>query len=374
MEITPQDLGDKWRRELLKRRAIRRVQRSLRNPQGSDSEFGIHAGRKRPRRVIRSWVKSARLPKSDAEALFLAVSPDAVGLSGQALFRQGLGFGAVLFLAFFGWYAFQQATDAGHYNENEWVIVAAFVSPIVWMMAYSAFRTLVSPRLAIRRINTDAVTTAEIEAFLPSARGELDRAYLNTVLETLRQPLPAAAGQDIRTALRAVGDSVSVLPGVPLEQGACDPVALRVTAEEKRRCADAESDSLTQASLRRQAEADDKQAQIAEQSATAVKRARARHDETAGQINTLRSVLTVYASPENTVLLEQGNVLQDAVRRVAGEAVATSAAKRELEDGELAVLYGGTLPEPQVQTVGRNNTEKTPQPAGKWWQGTGGNG
>ncbi|MBC7807921.1 MAG: hypothetical protein H7145_17465, partial [Akkermansiaceae bacterium] len=59
MEITPQDLGDKWRRELLKRRAIRRVQRSLRAPQGSDSEFGIHAGRKRSHRLVRSWVKSA---------------------------------------------------------------------------------------------------------------------------------------------------------------------------------------------------------------------------------------------------------------------------------------------------------------------------
>jgi hypothetical protein len=171
-----------------------------------------------------------------------------------------------------------------------------------------------------------------------------------------------------------VGDTVSALPGSPLANGADDPVMLRSAADEKRRRADAETDSVSEVSLRRQAEADDRQAQILEYAGTAAKRARARHDETAGQLETLRSVLTVYASPENAAGLEQGTVLQDAVRRVAGEAVAASAAKRELEDGEIAALYGAPLPEPQVQMVGGGNGAITAQPSGKWWQGTRGNG
>lgn len=374
MEITPQDLGEKWRRELLKRRAVRRVQRSLRTPQGSDSEFGMHTVRKRSHRLARGWVKSARLPKSDADAVALSISPESVGFSAQSLFRQGLGFGALLFLACFGWYAFLQTANISYSRDKEWMIVAAFALPVLWMVFYTAVRALVSPRRALRGINTDAVTTTEVEAFLPTVRGELDRAYLNTVLEAVRQPLPVSAGQDIRTALRAVGDTVSVLPGSPLQVGTDDPVLLRIAAQEKRQRADAEADSLTQTSLRRQAEADERQAQILEHSDTAAKRARARHDETVGQINTLRSVLTVYASPENAARLEQGTVLQDAVRRVAGEAVAASAAKRELEDGELASLYGAIVPEPQVQTVGRTNGSNVPQSSNKWWQGTSGNG
>ena len=375
MEITPQDLGDKWRKELLKRRAIRRVQRCLRTPQGGDSEFGIHAGRrKRSHRLVRGWLKSAKLSKSDAESVSHAVSPETVGFSLQLLFRQGLGFGALLFLISFGCYALAQASDNGYYREREWMTVAAFVLPVVWMMSYAAVRAIVSPRHALRTINTDAVTIEEVEAFLPTARGELDRAYLNTVLETIRQPLPVSAGQDIRTALRAVGDTVSALPGVALGQGADDPVALRLAAHEKQQRADSEPDTLTQTSLRRQAEADERQAQILEYSGTAAKRARARQDETIGQINTLRSVLTVYASPENTARLEQGTVLQDAVRRVAGEAVAASAAKRELEDEELATLYGASLPESQVQILGGQNNSKPPHSSDKWWQRTTGNG
>ncbi|MBC8137925.1 MAG: hypothetical protein H8F28_18760 [Fibrella sp.] len=375
MEITPQDLGEKWRKDLLKRRAIRRIQRSLRTAPGSDSEFGMHARRKRTHRLARAWVKSARLPKSDAEAVGSEVSPETVGLSLQSLFRQGLGGGAFIFLAIFGWFAFIQASNTHSASQDsEWMLVGAFGLPVAWLMFYTVIRAFVSPRLAVRGINTDAVTAAEIEAFLPTARGELDRAYLNTVLETLRQPLPATAGQDIRTALRAVGDTISVLPGSLLEQGADDPVVLRLAALEKRQRADAETDSVSQTSLRRQADADERQAQILEHSNTAAKRARARHDETVGQINTLRSVLTVYASPENAAHLEQGSVLQDAVRRVAGEAVAASAAKRELEEGEIIALYGSPLPEPQIQTVGRQSSGKNPQPSGKWWQGTSGNG
>lgn len=374
MEITPQDLGDKWRKDLLKRRAIRRVQRSLRTQQSHGNDLGGDAVRKTPRRMVGSWLKSAKLPRSDAEAVALSLSPDSVGLSAQALFRQGLGVGAFLFLASFAWYAFCQAADIGQYSQNEWIVVSAFVLPVVWMLLYALARTFIAPRRALRTINTDAVTREEVEAFLPTARGELDRAYLNTVLETLRQPLPASAGQDIRTALRAVGDTVSTLPGVPLRDGVDDPAVLRSAAQEKRHRADLETDSLSQTSLRRQAEADERQAQILEHSGSAAKRARARYEETLGQVDTLRSILTVYASAENSAQLEHGAVLQDAVRRVAGEAVAASAAKRELEDGELVTLYGAPLPEPQVQTLGRASGGATPRPAGKWWQGTGGNG
>ncbi len=315
------------------------------------------------------------MPKSDAEALAQELSPEAVGLSLQALFRQGLGGGALLFLACFGWYAFRQATNSENYETSQWITVAAFGLPMVWMMAYSAVRAFVSPRLALRGVNTDAVTEAEIESFFSTARGELDRAYLNTVLDTVRQPIPVSAGQDIRTALRAVGDTVSALPGLPAEHGTDDPAVMRSVAQEKRLRADAETDSLSQDSLRRQAEADERQAQILEYAGTAAKRERARYDETVGQLDTLRSVLTVYASPENAARLEQGTVLRDAVRRVAGEAVAASAAKRELEDGDIAAMYGAPLPEPQLQTVGGGGQSGNgAQPSGKWWQGTRGNG
>jgi hypothetical protein len=374
MEITPQDLGDKWRKDLLKRRAIRRVRRSLRSPGGSDDESGVYAKRNRTSRLARWWLKKSGLPKSDAEVVTQAVSPDSVGFSSQALFSQGLGGALLLCFTCLGLFVLDNITGNEDHNWQMVVASAAVILPFAWMVIYAATRAFIAPRRALRTMNTDTVTTEEIEAFLPTARGELDRAYLNTVLDTIRQPLPASAGQDIRTALRAVGDSVSALPGTPLEQGADDPVALRAAAQEKRRRADSEADSLAQTSLRRQADADEQQAQILEHSETAAKRARARHDETVGQINTLRSVLTVYASPENAARLEQGTVLQDAVRRVAGEAVAATAAKRELEDGDLASLYGAPVPEPQMQTVGRSNSGSSAQPSGKWWQGTGGNG
>ena len=342
---------------------------------GADGESSYLTTKRTKRsRLAQYWLRPAGLPEKDAAELLPQITFANTGVS---VWRNlAATFSCTFFLWFVSVLLIGLASSVANSHSDgiiDYSNCLAFVSilaPIIWL-SWATQATFTLPRNALRQINTDAVTTEEIEAFLPKVRGELDKTYINTVLETIRQPIPTVACPDIRSALRAIGDTVSLLPGEPLAQGATDVVALRAQATQKRIQANGESDSLLQASLRRQAEADETQASILEHSGMAGKRLRARHDETLSQLHTLRSVLTVYGSPETAARLEQGDLLQESVRRVTVEAVATADAKRELDDSELMTLYGKSLPEAQTQTVGGYGPQ--PQSQSKWWQGANGN-
>ncbi len=378
MEITPRDLGDKWRRELIKRRALSRVRARMGHVGVSGDATYTAAKPRRISRLARYWLRPANLPEQDVVELAPLLTYTNTGVS---LWRN---LAATFTYTFFLWCIAMLAiglTTAHYVDAGNFYLAITYLASLLWLI-WAAQATFVLPRNALRHINTDAVTTGELEAFLPTARGELDRAYLNTVAQTLRQPVLVSVGPDIRSALRAVGDTVSALPGEPFAVGHDDPAVLAAAALAKHRLAEAETDSLVQASLLRQADGEERQSRILQHSGAAAKQARARHDETMGHINTLRSVLTVYESPETAARLRQADALQDAVRRVSSEAMATASAKRELEEEGQVASYGAPLLTLLTQTVGNGGKPADASSSGgvtyragsKWWHRGGGNG
>ncbi len=367
--VLPDHLGEKWRDELLKRRALTRIRHKM-GYVGMDGETTF-AGKKRRAgrrvsRLQRFWLRPANLPDRDAAEIAPLLTPENTGVSVWRNLMTTFTYTFVLWVFSMLALTIWGASFAGSSNVA-WVlfVAASLAAPLLWL-TWATSATLYLPRRALRNINTDAVTANEIEAFLPTVRGDLDRAYLNTVLQTIRQPLPVSASASVGAALRSVGDAVSALPGDALPVGADDPASLRLSALDKKQRAAHEPDSLVQGSLLRQADAAEKQAQIVENGGTAARRARARHDETVAQLHTLRAVLTTYASGANGAILEQSERFADATEQVAAGAMASAQAKRELDDAELIALYGQPLPEPQAQTVGVA-TQNT-APSGKWWQ------
>lgn len=361
MELTPQDLGEKWRVALLARRSLARVRRVMGAYEGA-GEAAEQGGVDRVSRLSRHWLRTARLPDADAKQIAPLLSPSNCAVSVPMTLLTASGGAVLLFFLFLS----LLIIASGDGRSTEILSGLTFTTPVFWMVAYTGYRIFAAPRRALRRINTDAVTQGEIEAFLSTARGDLDRVYLNTLLDSMRQTVPDAARGDLRAALRAVGDTVSVLPGEPLAAEKGDPGALRAEAARLRAQAGSEPDSLVAESLRRQADGAEKNAEILAHSGAAAGRARARRGEAQEHLDTLRTVLTVYGSPENEARLRQGAATHDALRRVGQEATAAAQAKRELDDSEIAALYGRQVPaaEPMPVAAGGRGAG-----AGKWWSG-----
>ncbi len=63
-----------------------------------------------------------------------------------------------------------------------------------------------------RALNQKPLSAAEIAALLPKADDELERAYLTLAMDVVRQELASGADQDLRSALRALGDAIDRLP------------------------------------------------------------------------------------------------------------------------------------------------------------------
>ena len=83
---------------------------------------------------------------------------------------------------------------------------------------YSMWRH--APRKWLTKMDATALTTAEIESLLPTARGNLERQYLSLALDILRVQVPSpSARTEIAAGMAALGEAVSVLPGEPPTHG-----------------------------------------------------------------------------------------------------------------------------------------------------------
>jgi hypothetical protein len=278
---------------------------------------------------------------------------------------------------------------------------APFPIPLIFVFAWVLLMVAITaaPRNSIKQAHERALTVPEVEALLPTARGRLERMYLNLVLDVMRQEIRSESTQaDIRSALSHLGDAISKLPADPVSTQ--DATSLRKEALALRQQAASEHDTFIQGSLNRQAEALERRAALAAQNNRSARRAAALRREARTQIDSLRSVLVAHSQLDHASANQIGQ-LSDVIHRVSAEAQALAIAQRELEEEELAHLYGSPLPEmveqtqPQrietlpvaqeiVQQVGQNggtpttptaspasNTPPQPQTAAtrQWWRG-----
>lgn len=261
---------------------------------------------------------------------------------------------------------------------------------LTWALVMAAI--IQSPRRTIRQLDEKVLTGQEVEAMLPIARGRLERSYLQLVLEAMRQDIPSATAQnDIRAALRDLGDTVSRLPAdaVPVPNSA----ALRDEARLLRNQAALENDSLVRTSQLRQAETLERRAALADQNGVALRRLATLRREARTQMDALRAVLAGFQNTNHWDHAQAAH-LTESLSRAASEAQSVAIARRELEDEEIAALFGAPLPPvqqpvqapPQVATqpvvapplvqqqVGQATPVPAPQPVQprQWWRNGGG--
>ncbi|MBC7805158.1 MAG: hypothetical protein H7145_03310 [Akkermansiaceae bacterium] len=161
-----------------------------------------------------------------------------------------------------------------------------------------------------------------------------------------QEKISPEAEAGLRDALRSLGDALEQLPFSTTNTAS--PVELRENAATVRSRADAEPDSVTQASLLRQADALERSAQAAERSALIWKRTIALHAELAAQIESLRLGLTAFYTGDGDV--SGLAALSENVRTVAAEAVSVASARAELD--AVPVYVSPAAPQAQALTLG----------------------
>ena len=251
----------------------------------------------------------------------------------------------------------------------------------LWMLAafvIAAATAAFVPRSVLRQVSRRPLTLAEADVLYETAtvrRDRLERAYLGLVRDAIAcENVPTSAAQNnLRDALRTLGDAISRLPPVardarPLK----DAAALSREAAALHARAASETDPIVAASLRRQAEALEHRAALhtPEQDAAA-RRARALRRELEGHVETLRDGLLAFETGKMDAAGLQH--LARAVGHVAGDAEAVQQARAELDDEALeAALNANAAPTtatqpaietPKVQQVGNGTTT-----SGPWWR------
>jgi hypothetical protein len=373
MELFPRDLGTERYLATLRRRltpfaGTNNGVSTLTLDEAEPNQSRPRFRRVRGRRLRRYWVKDLNLDDETAEKL------------GGALWRGAPGINVRVGAIIVSIYLLMPTlitTAAG----------APFFIPVLLLMMWAlvTYAILLSPRQTIKKLHEKAITATEVETMLPNARGRLERSYLGLVLDALRTEVPSVSAQnDIRAALKDLGDTVMRLPAdaVPMT----DPATLRQQAQEQRAKAQAENDSFVRASLLRQAEGYERRAALSDENVVSARRQTALRREARIQMDALRAVLVAF---QHTSQADASSVahLSDAVSRVAQEAQAVSIARRELEEDEIARLFGKPLPsdlprqpvvapavapQPQTQAVGQGGAAPQPQPqvvpSRNWWR------
>jgi len=247
-----------------------------------------------------------------------------------------------------------------------WMLVAFLISA-----ATAAF----VPRSVLRQISRRPLTLAEADVLYETAtvrRDRLERAYLGLVRDVLAcETVPAGAAQDnLRDALRSLGDTISRLPASARDtRPHQDAAALGREAFDLKSRAATETDPLVAASLLRRAGALNQRANLRtpEQEAAA-RRARALRQELESHVETLRDgLLTFEAGKMDASALKH---LAQAVQHVSSDAQAVQEARAELDDEALAAVLSANMAPvatqqptaPKVQQVG-NGTG-----SGPWWR------
>lgn len=325
----------------------------------------------RNRRLRRYWTRGLNLNEEEAEKV------------GSIAWNSAPGTGARVGSAIFSLYL----VIFGIITLSSGAVPAAMALFIGWLALI--FGMMATPRQALRRAHQRPLDSMEIETLIPTARGRLETAYVNLVRDVLQTEVPSpAAADEIRAALRAMGETISQLPAEPVRPQ--DAAALTQSMMALRTQASAETDSVIRDSLLRQAVTLEKQIGSANDAAKSARRVQTLRREVRVQMDALRSALLSFNDGAVTTH-QTGAVttaLSDAMQHIAQEAQAVSLARQELADQEIAGLLGAShtqiAPATQTNAAPIAKPLLTPQPpvqealpqqqvgqgktTGQWWR------
>lgn len=374
MPIYPRDLGAKRYVAVLNRRAHASARGAAAGAAAGPDPFYLSVAqkprkRRRARRqgiLRRFWVRGLRLDAA-TEAEVLA------GLADAPL----LTVAYVLPICLFPFLLACSIIAAG--VGGPWAL-ALWLAGSLSLIAWS---TLLLPRTLLRQTSRRPLTPAEADVLLADATlsgDRLERTYLGLARDAVRLDetvsLPPATEDDVRAALRTLGDAVSALP--PVSAPARSAGALMADAAGRRAQAATEPDPVISASLLRQAAGLEQRARLVAPVEGQTRRAGALRRELGGHVETLRTGLATFAAGETNA--DSVKHLAQAVGRVAGHADAVQQARGELLDDELAAVLPAaasangttTIPAaapapPIVQSNGAGNNGAG---SGPWWRGS----
>lgn len=328
MNLFPQDLGSRWHETLVRSRARplnRRggaIRRLFGHEHGGAPAAAGAAKRSPLGPLARFWSGGAQLDPATAATglagMRTRTTPMAVGMTAGSLA-----------------YLIPMAVMAA---QGEPVGAAIFGGAAAVMSSIG----LLVPRFFFQHVHNRPLVASEIEALLPTAPDELDRAFLTLVLDVIRQPeatIPMEARSALRDALTALAEAIEELaPAFVGASGSGEQSApgLRSEAEQVRAEALREPDPVASASLARQADALLRRADAYERSAGLLRRTTVLRRELLAQTEALRAGLTGFQAGGGSETDIAGLAdLADAARRVAGDAASVALARNEL-DGVIA--------------------------------------
>jgi hypothetical protein len=190
------------------------------------------------------------------------------------------------------------------------------VAILALVLARWHFRSLFAP-----------VRLPELTGLRDKAPEGLHRDFLELARDVMRLSVPEAAEEEVRNAVRALGETLARLPEVsvaPLDTDALRGEAVRLQAEAER-----EPDRVTAESMHRRAMAILQRAEAHERASLLGRRSEALEAEVRAQIHALREVLSSVQA--HTPAPEALTQLADAARRVATETIGLADAREELE-------------------------------------------
>lgn len=208
---------------------------------------------------------------------------------------------------------------------------ATILSSAAIAAATSYLSTVIFPRLGFRSLHNKPLAMTEIEGLLEKTDDELGRAHLCLVRDAIRQEVPEAVEEDLRTAIKALAEAIDRLPAVmamPL-----DTAALRREAETLLADAAREPDRVTAESVERRADALFRRADSNDRSALLSRRANALKQEIIAQTEALREGLAAFNTGTIGDISDLSHLAESA-RRVAAEATSAADARVELEEGQ----------------------------------------
>lgn len=354
MRLYPSDLGNEWHVLLVRRRTQQGARLPLRS---LTTMSGDAAEGKRIGRLGQLWTWG--LPVSrEAAAKTL---PDAARETRRPLIA-GIVLAAALAVPALAGFA---SPD----NSAEGILLAAVFSlGAFWTLA------IVVPRRRFRRLHRRPLTDVEVDDLLRQATrpirpagtgsvfvalaGELRRTLTTRdelPLEAARTPPPlgdleiafltlirdvvvlpglenALAEHDLRDALLALGEAISRLPHVPASPA--ETIVLRQNASAARARARNEDDPVVAASLARQADALEREAEAADETNVLARRTAFLRQELLAQTRALRAGLSAFHNTSSTPAWDASALtgLAQAVEAVAGETKALALARRELDE------------------------------------------
>lgn len=323
MNVFPQDLGRRWHVALVAARTPRPRGQGLGPLFTPNAAAPPRRDDKTPGPLARFWSGGTNLGAEAASD----------GLAGMAVRTRpliGLGIGTLLYAGMAGVLA---AT-----GQPETAVIITGAS------AFMGSLCLLMPRWLFGRVHNTALVSREIETLLPTARDDLDRAFLTLVGDVVRQSpsaMPLAAQTEVRSALSALGEAIEQMPALAGANDLPDVGALRNEAACVRAEAEREPDAVAQASLVRQADALVRRADALFRAATLTRRTQVLRRELIAQTEALRAGLAGFSTNGGGDVSGLAG-LAETVRGVALEASSVADARAELDASDA----------PAVVTVG----------------------